>query len=131
MAIEFIEDDVIINNLSQNEGAAAAKTILKMKPLPDGVFVANDSCAIGCMLALKAEGIRIPEDIAFVGFNNDPVSNVIEPNLTTVSYSGYEMGQVAARHLISHLNGTSRIDSTNTVILRSELIIRQSSLKKQ
>jgi len=124
------DEDIIINTLSQDDGAAAARTILKMKPMPDGVFVANDSCAIGCMLALKAEGVRIPQDIAFVGFNNDPVSSVIEPNLTTVCYSGYEMGQVAARHLINHLNGTSSIDNTNTVILRSELIIRQSSLKK-
>lgn len=125
------ENDVIINTLSQEDGAAAAKTILQMKPLPDGIFVANDSCAVGCMLTLKREGIRIPEDIAFVGFNNDPVSSVIEPNLTTVGYSGYEVGQVAARHLINHLNGTSLIDKTNTVILRSELIVRQSSLKKK
>jgi LacI family transcriptional regulator len=41
------------------------------------------------------------------------------------------MGQVAARHLINHLNGTSPIDNTNTIILRSELLIRQSSAKKQ
>ena len=39
------------------------------------------------MSALKAKGVRIPEDIAFVGFNNDPVSTVIEPNLTTINYS--------------------------------------------
>lgn len=128
--IKFQEEDVMITNLSQEDGAAAAQKILKMKPMPDGVFVSNDSCAVGCIQALKKEGIRIPEDIAFVGFNNDPVAHVIEPNLTTINYSGYEMGQVAARHLINHLNGTSAIDNTNTIILRSELIIRQSSLKK-
>lgn len=127
--IKFKEEDVLITNLSQESGAEAAKTILKMKHLPDGVFVANDSCAVGCILALKQAGLRIPEDIAFVGFNNDPVSKVIEPNLTTIDYSGYEMGQVAARHLINHLTGTSCIDNTNTIILRSELIVRQSSLK--
>ena len=125
------EEDVIITNLSHEEGAAAANTILAMKPRPDGVFVANDTCAVGCIQTLKQQGIRIPEDIAIVGFNNDPVSNVIEPNLTTISYSGYEMGQVAARLLVNHLNGTSPIDKTNTIILRSELLVRQSSLKKQ
>ncbi|HVF96667.1 MAG TPA: LacI family DNA-binding transcriptional regulator [Flavisolibacter sp.] len=124
-------EDVLITNLSQEAGTEVAETILKMKPLPDGIFVANDSCAVGCMLALKKKGIRIPEDIAFVGFNNDPVSTVVEPNLTTINYSGYEMGQVASRHMINHLNGTSLIDNTNTIILRSELVIRQSSQRKQ
>ena len=68
--------------------------------------------------------------MAFVGYNNDPVSMVIEPNLTTINYSGYEMGQVAARHMIHHLDGTAPIDHTNTIILRSELIVRASSLRK-
>ena len=129
--LKYREEQVIITNLSQEAGAEAAEAVLKMKPLPDGIFVANDSCAVGCILALKQAGIRIPEDIAFVGFNNDPVSKVIEPNLTSINYPGYEMGQVAARHMISHLNGVSPIDNTNTIILRSDLIVRQSSLKKK
>ena len=112
-------------------GAEAARHILNMEQKPDAVFVANDNCAIGCMLALKQAGIRIPQDIAFVGFNNDPVAKVIEPNLTTINYPGHEMGEVAARNLIHHLNGTIPIHSTNTIILRSELIIRDSSLKKK
>ncbi|QHS58188.1 LacI family DNA-binding transcriptional regulator [Chitinophaga agri] len=128
--IKFREDYVLITNLSQEAGAEAARTILQMKPMPDGIFVANDSCAVGCMLALKEQGIRIPQDIAFAGFNNDPVTKVIEPNLTTINYSGYEMGQVAARHLINHVRDVSFISSTNTIILRSELIVRASSLKK-
>ncbi len=129
-AIKFKEEYTIINNLSQEAGVAAAAAILKMKPRPDGVFVANDNCAVGCMLALKQAGIRIPGDIAFAGFNNDPVSTVIEPNLTTINYSGKEMGQVAARHLISQLDGDPSTGNTNTIVLRSELIIRESSLKK-
>ena len=128
--IAFKQDYVIISNLSQEAGAIAAQEILQMNPLPDAVFVANDNCAVGCMLALKHAGIKIPEDIAFVGFNNDPVSKVIEPNLTTINYPGYEMGEVAARNLINHLNGKATIQSTNTIILRSELIIRDSSKKK-
>lgn len=127
--IPFNEDYLIISNLSQEAGKAAAAKILQMKPLPDALFVANDNCAVGCMLALKQAGIKIPGDIAFVGFNNDPVSMVIEPNLTTINYRGYEMGEVAARNLINHLNGTATIRSTNTIILRSELIVRASSMK--
>jgi len=79
------------------------------------------------MLAIKQEGVRIPDDIAFVGFNNDPVSTVIEPNLTTINYPGYEMGEVAAHNLINHLNGISTIHSTNCILLRSELIVRAST----
>ena len=126
--IPFREDYIIVGNLSQEAGAEAAARIREMKQLPDAVFVANDNCAVGCMVSLKQMGIRIPEDIAFVGFNNDPVCTVVEPNLTTVNYPGYEMGQVAARNLIDHLNGAASIHSTNTIILRSELIIRDSSV---
>jgi len=81
-------------------------------------------------LSLKEKGIRIPDDIAIVGFNNDPVSKVIEPNLSTINYNGYEIGVVAARHLISHLNGTSDVNATDIIMLRSEFIIRASSLKR-
>ena len=129
--IAFREDYVIVGNLSQEAGTDAAARILEMRPMPDAVFVANDNCAVGCMTALKQAGIRIPDDIAFVGFNNDPVSTVIEPNLTTVNYPGYEMGQIAARNLIDHLNGASSIHSTNTIILRSELMIRESSVRRK
>ena len=129
--IPFRENYVIVGNLSQEKGAEAAAQIRAMKPLPDAVFVANDNCAVGCMVALRQMGIRIPEDIAFVGFNNDPVSTVVEPNLTTVNYPGYEMGQLAARSLVDHLSGAANIHSTNTILLRSELIIRESSVGKK
>jgi LacI family transcriptional regulator len=126
--IPFREDYILLSNLSQESGAEAASQIRQMQTLPDAVFVANDNCAVGCMVALKQSGILIPEDIAFVGFNNDPVSTVVEPNLTTINYPGYEMGQVAARNLINHLNGASSITTTNTIILRSELIVRESTV---
>ena len=129
--IAFREAYILINNLSQEAGTEAATYISQMKPLPDGIFVANDNCAVGCMLALKQAGIRIPEDIAVVGFNNDPVSKVVEPNLSTINYPGYEMGEVAARNLINHLNGTAPMHSTNTIILRSDLIVRDSSRKRK
>jgi LacI family transcriptional regulator len=129
--LPFREDYVIVGNLSQEAGADAAAIIRGMSPLPDAVFAANDNCAVGCMVAIRQMGIRIPKDIAFVGFNNDPVSTVVEPNLTTIHYPGYEMGQLAARSLIDHLNGTANIHSTNRILLRSELIIRDSSSDKK
>ena len=128
--IKFRQENLIINNLSQEAGSEAAAILMKMDPLPDAVFAANDNCAVGCMIALKKAGIRIPRDIAFVGFNNDQISTVIEPNLTTINYSGYEVGQVATRHLINHLNGTAIIKTANTILLNAELIVRASSQKK-
>ena len=125
--IPFREDLLMITTLSQEDGFAAGKRILETGTLPDAIFVANDNCAVGCMLALKQAGIKIPHDVAFAGFNNDPVSKVIEPNLTTINYRAYEIGEAAARNLINHLNGTATIRSTNTIVLRSELIIRASS----
>jgi len=127
----LVEDDLlIISDLSAKAGTEAAALILKMDKPPDGVFAANDLCAISCMQALKKAGIKIPADIAFAGFNNDPTSCVIEPNLTTIDYRGYEMGEVAARIMISHLVNNDDLQITHSLILRSELIIRGSSLKK-
>ncbi|WP_207494781.1 LacI family DNA-binding transcriptional regulator [Aridibaculum aurantiacum] len=125
--LEYDDDLVIINNLSQEAGAAAAETLLEMDELPDGIFVANDNCAIGCMQTLMEAGVNIPGDVAFVGFNNDPVSTVIQPNLTTINYPGYQMGELAAQNLINHLNGTATIEMTNSIIMRSDLIVRASS----
>lgn len=130
-SIEFQEDNIILGNLSQEAGADAAEIILKMTPKVDGVFAANDNAAIGCMLALKKAGVSIPNDIAFAGFNNDPISQVIEPNLTTVHYHGFEMGETAAHNLINHLKGLSNIKTTNRIVLRSELIKRASSLRQE
>lgn len=129
--IPFSDEQVIISNLSQEAGFEAVATILQMKQRPDAIFVANDNCAVGCMLALKQSGINIPEDIAVVGFNNDPVSKVIEPNLTTINYPGYEMGEIAAYNLINQLKGTALNTAANTILLRSELVIRSSSLKNK
>jgi len=129
--LPFEEEQLIINDLSGKAGSEAAKQILAMPVRPDAVFVANDICAISCMQTLKKAGIQIPEDIAFAGFNNDPASEVIEPNLTTINYKGYEMGEVAAKILIGHLNKEADLQQTHSLILRSEMIVRESSLKKQ
>lgn len=124
------ESLLIVSDLSENAGVDAALQILKMKPLPDGIFITNDFVAAVCMRTLKEHGIRIPQDIAIVGFNNDTIGKLIEPALTTINYPGIDMGEIAARNLINHLKGVSDLRQTNTIIVRSELIVRESSLKK-
>lgn len=121
---------VIENDLSETASMKAADQILAMKQRPDGIFVSNDFCAVVCMQALKEKGIRIPEDIAFVGFNNDVIARLSEPQLTTVNYNGAEMGEIVATHLINHLKGKTNIAHTSTVVIKSDLIIRESSRRK-
>lgn len=127
--LKFHDTNVMITKLDEQAGIDAAEKIIQMNPCPDGVFVANDSCAVTCMSILKQSGIRIPDDIAFIGFNNDPISRVIEPNLSTINYPGYEMGEIAASKLIGHLNKERNINVTNSITLRSELIVRASSVR--
>jgi LacI family transcriptional regulator len=67
----------------------------------------------------------------FCGFNNDPISKVVEPNLTTVNYSGYNVGEVAVMNLINHLKGLSSTKATNIIVLRADLVVRESSLKNK
>jgi LacI family transcriptional regulator len=130
-SIPFEKELVLIKDLSEQCGVEAAMQIMKMKPLPDGAFITNDFSAAVCMQTLKEHGVRIPEDIAIVGFNNDAISKIVEPQLTTIQYPGIDMGEIAARSLINHLRGVSNIRHTQTIVVRSELIVRKSSLKKQ
>ncbi len=127
--IAFDKRLVVINLLNEHAGIDTAKKILNMDKLPDGIFASNDVSAVAIMCQLKKAGIRIPDEIAVVGFNNSPVSTVIDPNLSTVDYPGQEMGKVAASTLIKKLNNIQDINSNN-IVLRHKLIIRESSLRK-
>lgn len=117
-------------NLTRQDGLDLAEYIKNMTHPPDGLFVASDFCAVTCIGALKQSGFSIPNDIAVVGFNDDPVSLVIDPGLTTIHYPGQEMGEIAAQSLINHLNGLLRLNTTNTILLNHELIVRDSSQRK-
>ena len=128
--LKFNEKLVVIDGFKEEDATRSAKRILAMKTLPDGIFITNDFCAAVVMQLLKDAGIRIPQDIAIVGFNNDSIGKVISPKLTTINYPGFEIGQVAARSLINHLKGLWDMNLTNTVVIKSELIVRESSLKK-
>ncbi len=129
--LTFKKDYIIVNRLDEEFGMEAAKQILKMKPLPDGIFVTRDLCAAVCMQTLKDAGVRIPEDIAIVGFNNDVVSRIIQPKLTTINYPGFQVGEIACRQLINHLNGVDNADLTKTIYVNSTLIVRESSQRNK
>lgn len=129
--LKYNDKYVVVDDLSEEASILSAKKILAMRPLPDGIFITNDFCAAVCIQTLKEAGLRIPDDIAIVGFNNDVISKIIDPKLTTINYPGMEIGEIVARNLINHLQGNSNIHLTNTIIIKSELIVRESSLKKK
>jgi len=125
--LHFTNSLLFVNDLSEEESIKTARHVVTMKPRPDGIFITNDFCAAVMMQVFKDSGLRIPEDIAVVGFNNDVVSKIVTPKLTTINYPGVEMGEIVARNLINHLQGIANINITNTVVIKSELIVRESS----
>jgi LacI family transcriptional regulator len=128
--ILFDENLIFVNNLGEAACMDAIKSVLEMNPLPDGIFSSNDSSAVVCIRELKKAGIQIPGEICVGGFNNEPISTVIEPNLTTIHYPGQEMGEVCASLLIRRLSKPDNAD-LNRVVLRHQLIVRNSSLRNR
>jgi LacI family transcriptional regulator len=126
--LEFDQVLVVISDMTGPAGTDTAKKILKMIPRPDGIFVSNDTTAVAAMVELERAGVMIPDDIAVVGFNNDPISQVIRPNLTTVDYPARQIGEIAATSLINKLKN-SESANFSTLILKHNFICRQSSLR--
>ncbi|AWG20628.1 hypothetical protein FFWV33_03285 [Flavobacterium faecale] len=110
----------------KEDGIQMAQQLLDL-PLVDGVFSSNDISAINAIQTLKDNGIKIPQDIAFVGFSNEAVSAVIEPSLSTIKQPDFEMGKVAASLLIEQINTKANLRINQTMILEPELIVRDSS----
>ncbi len=128
--IPFEEDMLLINDMKKESCIRTANEAAALDPLPDGIFTTNDLTAALTIQVLKEKGLRIPEDIAIVGFNNDNISIIVEPKLTTINYPGIKIGEVAATHLVNQLSGIAATDISSSIVLSSDLIIRESSLKQ-
>jgi LacI family transcriptional regulator len=126
--LNYDNDMVVISDLNANAGVEAARRIIKMRNPPDGIFTANDTSAVAAICELQLAGFRIPHDIAVVGFNNEPISKVVQPNLTTIHYPAQEVGELAATTLINKLDDPHAA-SPHIIVLEHSLIIRQSSQK--
>ncbi|MBG0859318.1 MAG: LacI family DNA-binding transcriptional regulator [Bacteroidales bacterium] len=128
--LKYDSNLLIISELNNQAGIDAAHTILKMKSRPDGIFTANDTSAVAAICELQKAGLSIPGDIAVAGFNNEPISQVVKPNLTTIDYPAREIGEIAATSLINKLNNTE-IFSLSTIVLQHMLIVRDSTLRNK
>ncbi|MFB0515831.1 MAG: LacI family DNA-binding transcriptional regulator [Candidatus Neomarinimicrobiota bacterium] len=120
---------IIHGGLHEEDGEAGFKELKKLPNAPDAVFAVNDPVAIGAFRVIKANNLRIPDDVGLVGFSNNPITEIIEPPLSTVDQPGYEMGQTAARLLLEAIDGQGSVSKPVTRILKTHLIIRGSSRK--
>ena len=122
--LDFNEAYCLESKLSEEDGVIFAKKILEMGHI-DGIYSSNDTAAISAVQYLKSQGVNIPKDIAVVGFNNDPISSVIEPGLTTINQPDFEMGKMASTLLINHIE--NKKTKPESKVLDIELVIRNSS----
>lgn len=108
---------------SEASGAEAVRRILAVGR-PDAIFVASDLMARGAMTALRAAGIRVPDDVAIVGFDDSAVALTTDPPLTTIRQPMYAQGEAMAGVLLSRLAGES---PERITILPTELVVRASA----
>lgn len=125
--LPYTKLNLLETDLDPEKVHLALNHLKKSKQPIDGIFVANDRFAVQCIKVLLKAGFRIPEDVKIVGFNNDPISEVISPNLTTIEYPGYKMGVLAGQSIIGHLNGSINLQSANSITLNHKLIVREST----
>ncbi|MCZ3376871.1 LacI family DNA-binding transcriptional regulator [Rhizobium sp. AG207R] len=120
-------DHVVIDDeFSEMGGVRAAESILNGDFRPTAIFAANDLMAIGVMQSLRERGIRIPEDIAVVGFDDISAAKLVTPTLTTVAQFQWKMGERAAQTLMDRLRG-EKTGAGTAVEMPFDLIVRGST----
>ncbi len=122
--MEITDDSIINSHFSQQSGYTQMMKLIKDDNLPEAVFFAGDVTAFGAIRALAEAGIRIPEDIKLVGFDDDKPETFdrVFPALTTIKQPLYEMGQIAIDILVDSINHPNKEPVKK--IICPELVIR-------
>ena len=107
------------------------RKLLQLDKRPEAVFTINDPVAIGALLEIKKAGLKIHDDIALMGFNDNPVAALIDPPLTTIAEPRYEIGKTAAEELIDLINKNGKSVEPVERILKTKLVVRQSTRLKR
>lgn len=124
-----VDEQLIISyDLTMEKVNIYVNHLLNLTNPPDALFAINDPTAIEAIQIIKKRGLRIPEDIAVVGFSNDQLSALIEPSLTTVSQPVTQIGETAAELLLQLINTDINQWKPITKMLNTELIIRRSTV---
>lgn len=122
------ENWIIESNLRLEDGRRIMQQLLDLPEKPDAVYVAGDIAALGALQVLLENNIKVPEEIALIGFSDEPFTSLTQPSISTVNQHSAKIGKLAAEAFIDRMNNP-RKKSINRIILEPELIIRQSSNK--
>ncbi|MFI0979561.1 LacI family DNA-binding transcriptional regulator [Streptomyces sp. NPDC021093] len=123
---------IVPADFTEEGGRAAMETLLAQDPAPDAVFVASDVMAAGARQVLRARSVRVPEDIAMVGFDDSSIARHMDPPLTSVRQPIEEMGRVMAQTLLAEIaRATLPVGAPRPpqpqLMLPTELVPRSSS----
>lgn len=128
----IIESDLIRDTYSiLQTGREIGKKLLQMPDLPDGIFSSSDFAAMGAIQIFKEKNIKIPDEIALVGYSNDFSASVIEPALTSLDQHTIEMGNLAAKHFLEQIGTKPEEFTPKKTKLKPSLIVRESSSRKK
>jgi DNA-binding LacI/PurR family transcriptional regulator len=123
--VPCIDGYMIHAALHAKDGFEAMDSLFKSGSVPDAVFTVNDHAALGACKRIKEAGLKIPDDIALIGFSNDIVTSVVDPLLTTIDQFPLEMGRKAAEILIQTIE--NKLMKPKTIIMDTKLIVREST----
>ncbi|MNO19374.1 Catabolite control protein A [compost metagenome] len=116
---------ILVDKHTIEDGKNVMRLILEMKDRPTAVFTGSDEIAGGLMMAAKQAGLSVPGDLAILGFDDQPIAEVLDPGLTTIRQPIEQMGQKAGEILLSILNQENTESAVHE--LPVELIIRKST----
>jgi len=120
---------IIQGGFLEEDGSRAFQQVALRGKLPEAVFAVNDPVAIGAYHQIKRLGLRIPEDIALVGFGDNILSSYLNPPLTTVKQSPYELGKISAEIILEQIKNPSEMTNPREEIVKTHLIVRDSTQK--
>lgn len=123
--LEVREDYFLEGDFLKESGYQGGKRFLRMEKPPTAIFATNDYMALGTYQALVEEGVKIPEEMALVGFNDIEFTSMRGIELTTIGQKKYEMGALAVKRLVERIEG-DRTQPPKEIILKPELIIRRT-----
>jgi LacI family transcriptional regulator len=119
---------VTFGDFTIESGRDRMQALLARRPRPTAIFAGNNFIAAGALTVMREAGLRTPEDISVVVFDDLPDPYVFEPKLTVAVQPAYELGQVAAQRLLQKINHpATKMNDVCDVILPVQIIIRQST----
>lgn len=116
-----------VSGFTPDCGEEVIYEFLNRETIPDAIFAVNDAVAIGTMPLILEKGLRIPQDMSLIGFDDEPYSRYFKPSLTTVWQPVYDLGLLSGRILMNHILYNPEDYTYRYELLKPELVLRQST----